>query len=47
MYHAVDGSDIPFPTTWDVKSPVNNEINYQPQLVQDLFTATNGIDLSS
>ena len=24
-------------TTWDVKSPVNNGINYQPQLVQDFF----------
>ena len=28
--------EIPFPTTWDVKDPVNNGINYQPQLVQEL-----------
>ena len=24
-------------TTWDVSNPVNNGINYQPQLVQDFF----------
>ena len=24
-------------TTWDIKNPVNNGINYQPQLVQDFF----------
>ena len=24
-------------TTWDVQNPVNNGINYQPQLVQDVF----------
>ena len=29
----VDGSEIPRPTTWDVKNLVNNGINYQPQLV--------------
>ena len=32
----VDGSEIPFPTTEvDVQNPVNNGINYQPQLLQD------------
>ena len=25
-------------TTWDVWTPVNNRINYQPQLVQDFWT---------
>ena len=29
----VDGSEIPRPTTLDVKNPVKNGINYQPQLV--------------
>jgi len=24
-------------TTWDVSNPVNNGVNYQPQLVQDFF----------
>jgi len=24
-------------TTWDVSNPVNDWINYQPQLVQDVF----------
>ena len=24
-------------TTWDVWNPVNDEINYQPQVVQDIF----------
>ena len=32
----VDGSEIQL-TTWDAQSPVNNGINYQPQLVQDFF----------
>ena len=32
--HTVDGSEIPRPTTWDVKDTVNNGIDYQPELVQ-------------
>ena len=34
-HHTVDGSEIPFPTTWNVFfHPVNNgDFNYQPQLV--------------
>ena len=32
--HTVDGRNSANPT-WDVKNPVNNGINYQPQLVQD------------
>ena len=35
--HTVDGSEIPRPTTWDVQNPLNNGINYQPQLVHDFF----------
>ena len=31
--HTVDGSEIRPKTAWDVKKPVNNGINYQPQLV--------------
>ena len=30
--HTVDASEIRL-ITWDVKKPINNEINYQPQLV--------------
>ena len=37
LYSTVDGSEIPFPTTWDVKNLVNDGINYQPQMVQDFF----------
>ena len=34
----VDGSEIPRPTTWDgAKTPVNNGINYQLQLVNAGF----------
>ena len=29
--HTVDGSEIPFPTTWDVKKPTNNE-GYSPNI---------------
>ncbi len=29
---------IPKPTTWDVENPVNNGINYQPQLVSQIFS---------
>ena len=30
--HTVDGSEIPFPTTWDVKKPTNNE-GYSPNII--------------
>jgi len=36
----VDGSDIRLTTTWDVKKkPVNNGINYQPQILSTGFLA--------
>ena len=34
--HTVDGSEIRL-TTWDVSNPANNEINYQPQMVNAGF----------
>ncbi len=30
-------------TTWDVKNPVNNGINYQPQLVSRIDSSINSI----
>ena len=45
IINTVDGKEIPFPTTWHAKDPVNNMMNYQPQLVQDFFHASK-LDLS-
>ena len=41
LYHTVDGSEIPRPTTWNVYNLANNRINYQPQLVSFQYPQLN------
>jgi len=42
--HTFDGSEIRLTTFWMYKNPVNNEINYQPQLVNRISSINSIID---